>query len=305
MNKNIIITIFFVILSCLLIYWKIKKYKFNNWMLNTKLLKKLNNKKLLWIYWDDLNGFENRSEYIKLCLETIQKHSYDFTLIMLSKDNIEKYLPELIEIKYYINLEKILLPQKVDLYRIMLMYKYGGFYMDADTILLKSPIKLFNLLEKYDYIGFGCTGTICFPKNAYGYPSNSIIISKKNTKLMKNIFDNIIDRLQQNTDFKDDKNYFEIGKFAIWEELNKLIKNENYKYYHIISEIGIRDIEGKWVTADRLFSSENFNFRDEDKLVMILLYNNMMGDLRELTRHTILYSNWKISNYLKKSLDII
>ncbi len=185
-NKNMIkyIIIFYVILSCLWIFYKIKNYKFNNWMLNTKMVKFLNNKKILWVYWDDLDGFENRYEYIKLCLETIQKHSQDFTLIMLSNDNIEKYLPELIEIKYHINLEKLLLPQKVDLYRIMLMYKYGGFYMDADTILLNSPIKLYDMLEKYDYIGFGCTGTKCFPEDGYGYPSNSIIISKKNTKLM-------------------------------------------------------------------------------------------------------------------------
>jgi hypothetical protein len=47
------------------------------------------------------------------------------------------------------------------------------------------------------------------------------------------------------------------------------------------------------------------DFRDEDKLVMILLYNNMMKNLRELTRDTILYSNWKIANYFKKSLDIV
>ena len=307
MNRNMIknIIIFSVILTCLWAFWKIRKYKFNSWMLDTKLIKKLNNKKILWVYWDDLDGFENRPEYIKLCLETIQRHSTDFTLIMLTKDNIENYLPELIEIKYRINLEKLLLAQKVDLYRIMLMYKYGGFYMDADTILLKSPIKVYDMLDKYDYIGFGCTGTKCFPENEYGYPSNSIVISRKNTKLMKNIFDNIIIRLQQNTDFKDNKNYFEIGKFAIWEELNKLIKNEKYKYYHIISEIGIRDTEGKWVTADRLFSYEKFDFRDEDKLVMILLYNNMMKNLRELTRDTILYSNWKIANYFKKSLDIV
>ncbi len=303
MIHNIII--FSVIVSCLLIYLKIREYKFNNWKLNTKMVKNLNNKKILWIYWDDLDGFKNRYDYIKLCLETIKKHSYDFKLIMLSKDNIETYLPELIEIKYYINLEKLLLPQKVDLYRIMLMYKYGGFYMDTDTILLKSPIKIYDMLKKYDYIGFGCTGEKCFPENKYGYPSNSIIISRKNTKLMKNIFDNIISRLQQNIDFKDDKNYFEVGKFAMWVELNKLIKNDNYKYYHIISEIGIRDTEGKWITTDRLFSSENFNFRDEDKLVMILLYNNMMKKLRELSRETIIYSNWKVSNYFKKSLDIM
>lgn len=298
-NNKIIVLIVLIIIFLLIIlnkYYSNKRYTFNEWINSNNI-----DGKILWIYWDDLNGIENRPDYISLCIETIKKNSDGFNLIMLSKDNIDYYLPELKEIEKNINLEKLMLAQKVDLYRIMLLYKYGGLYIDADTILLSTPIELYNKLEYYDFIGYGCTGDICFPENSYGKPSNGVLISRKNTILMKNIFDNIIFRLQSNKDFKLTNNYFEIGKYPIWEELNKLIKN-GYKYYHIKSEIGIRDTKGLWVTADRLFSSEQFEFKDEDKLIMIILYNNMMKDLKNIKRDEIMESDWKVTNFFKKAL---
>jgi hypothetical protein len=252
--------------------------------------------KIMWIYWDDLNGIENRPDYISLCLETIKKYSTNFNLIILNKDNIEYYLPELKEIKIQYDLDRLLLAQKVDVYRIMLLYKYGGFYLDTDTILLKNPINLYNLLNEYDFVGYGCTGNICFPESSYGYPSNGVLIARKNSILMKNVFDNILNRLESDTDFTSSDNYFEIGKYPIWEELKKLTQN-GYKYYHIKSEIGIRDTSGKWVTAERLFSNEEFYFKDEDKLVMIVLYNNMMKDLKKIKKEEIFNSDWKIKKF--------
>ncbi len=316
MKTHIIIIILLAIAIIYLLHKRNNKRKYTS---NLELIKKSNSSNIdlkvvnntisnyFWIYWDDLNGIENRPAYIDLCLETIKKNTKDFNLVILSKDNIDSYLPELKDIRQIINLDKLVLAQKVDLYRIMLLYKYGGFYVDTDTIILKNPIILYNILvnsKEYDYVGYGCTGDICFPENAYGYPSNGVMISKPGTLLMKNVFNNIIRRLlNSNVDFKSQDNYFEIGKYPIWEELDLLIKNKNYKYYHIKSEIGVRDTSGKWVTASRLFSEEKFKFKDEDKLIMVVLYNNMMGDLKKIKREEILKSNLNIAKYFKLAFN--
>ena len=293
MIKFVIIIIIILLLLFLLKYTYQKKYKFNNWHIPVNII----NNKIIWIYWDDLNGIENRPYYITLCLNSIKKNTKEYNLIELNKNNIYYYLPELKEIEKNINLDKLKLAQKVDLYRIMLLYKYGGLYLDTDTILLKSPDKLYKLLDEYDYIGYGCTGNICYPKNSYGRPSNSIMLSRKNTELMLNIFNNIINKLQDDIDFKNPDNYFVIGKYIIWYELDLLIK-KGYKYYHVVDDIGIRDTNGKWVTADRLFSNEKFNFINEDNLIMILLYNNMMDNLKKIKKEDIDKSDWKIKQFI-------
>ena len=79
----------------------------------------------------------------------------------------------------------------MDYYRILLLYKYGGLYIDADTLVLRDPIEIIEKLKNYDFVGFGCTGLKC--NYGYGNPSNGILASRPNTKLMRNIKNNIID----------------------------------------------------------------------------------------------------------------
>jgi hypothetical protein len=298
--------ILFICLIIIFIFIYLKTYYINKTTLSYQLL----SKPTLWIYWDDL---QPRPGYIELCLSTIYKNSYDFNLYLLNKDNILDYLPEIKSYEIYFN--DLLLAQKVDIYRIWLMYKYGGLYIDTDTILLKSPIKLYNLLNKYDYIGYGCTGDICFPKDAYGYPSNGIIFSRPNTLLMKNILNSCLQKIMTNNkkiNYSNPDTYYDLGKVIIWEELTNIIKLTKYKYYHIDKEIGIRDENGKWVTPNRMFSNENYKFYGESKrksqreseLVMIPLYNNMMKDYRKYSKDDILNLNYNISKYFKKALDI-
>ncbi len=118
MNKNIIILVILIVLVVLLIITYKKK---------TNKIQQINqvnssNYNYFWVYWDDLNGRDNRPAYIDLCLQTIKKHTTkDFNLVMLSKENIDNYLPELVELRKQVDLDKLVLAQKVDLYRIMLL----------------------------------------------------------------------------------------------------------------------------------------------------------------------------------------
>jgi hypothetical protein len=194
---------------------------------NTKIINNTD-KPNLFLYWEGI-----MPAYIDMCKQTIYKHaSESFNIIFLNDKNIDEYLPELKENK--LDFSRLKIAQKVDYYRILLLYKYGGLYMDIDILCMRNPIEIMmKLNDEIDFVGFGCTGNIC--KYGYGKPSNGIMASKPNTELMKNILRHYEMKLKEIND-KDinnnDINYFEFGKFIIWQELDVLIKNHNYKYFH-------------------------------------------------------------------------
>ena len=156
MKITMILTIIIIIIFIYLIYEKYNIKHFTNSYDNTQI-NELNktSKPYLWQYWEG-----NMPDYISLCMETVDNHcSKDFNIIRLNKQNIQMYLPEIKQYNDKIN--KLIIPHQVDIYRIMLLYKYGGIYMDADVIVLRNPIEIINKLKEFDFVGFGCTGEIC------------------------------------------------------------------------------------------------------------------------------------------------
>ncbi len=315
MNKIIIVLIAIVICISFFIFYNknknisnpkkiiIKDEKINK---INKIIK-VNDKPYLWLYWEN-----TMPPYIAMCKDTIYKHcSESFNIIFLNNNNIYDYLPELKDDKY--DFSKLKIAQKVDYYRILLLYTYGGLYLDLDIICMKNPIEIINKLENddnIDYVGFGCTGNIC--KYGYGKPSNGIMASKPKTELMKNILTHYEMKLQDinNKDIKNkDINYFEFGKFIIWQELDNLIKNNNYKYFHYSNTFdGTRDVNGRWVHMGRLFSDENIKYDDESNLLFVVLYNSDLDDVdktyRYKTKDILLKSNINFTKYYKKSMNI-
>ena len=74
-------------------------------------------KPYIWQYWEG-----SMPDYIKICMETVDKHCLnDFNIIRLNQNNIRDYLPEISE--YSKEIDKLIIPHKVDIYRIMLLYK--------------------------------------------------------------------------------------------------------------------------------------------------------------------------------------
>jgi hypothetical protein len=254
-------------------------------------------KPYLWQYWDNIDNNKTPA-YIELCLETVNNNcSKNFNIVRLNKDNIKKYLPELN--KYQNKLDKLIIAHKVDIYRIMLLYKYGGIYMDCDIIVLRDPIEIINKLEFYDFVGFGCTGSIC--QYGYGHPSNWILASKKNTKLMKNILDTLLNKIETQDKFE----YHDLGKMVIWKELKKLISNENYTYYHYPNKIdGTRDKNGYWITSNRIFSDKEINYEDEDNMMFLILYNSNIGDnIKKMSKERLLSEKNNYVKFINKGLS--
>jgi hypothetical protein len=268
----------------------------------TKLNKGM--KPYLWLYWEG-----NMPAYIQMCKETIYEHcSKSFNIVFLGKDNIDEWLPELEEKK--LDFTKLKIAQRVDFYRILLLYKYGGLYMDMDIIVMRDPIEIMDKLNFNDFVGFGCTGNVC--KYGYKYPSNWLLASRPNTKLMKNIltgYEAKLNEINNNKIENKDINYFDFGKHLIWKELHKLIDEENYTYYHYKNKFdGTRDNDGHWVTMQRLFSNEKIVYEDESNLMLVVLYNSDLDDFdksfRTKSKEELLNYNINFTKFYKKSLNI-
>jgi len=135
-----------------IVYNKItKNYK---QLINKYKDKKIENKKSnkVWLYW--YQGEKNAPEIVKLCIKSIKENLIDSEVIVLTKDNIEKYikLPEYINEKYKNG--KIGNAHYSDIIRVGLLKKYGGTWIDA-TIFITKNIKQ-SELEKLKTIKFKC-----------------------------------------------------------------------------------------------------------------------------------------------------
>lgn len=263
------------------------------------------NKPILWFYWENIVG-RKKPEYIDLCIDTIYKHcSKDFQIIHLDNKNIYDYLPNLRK-----DINNLKLAQKTDYIRLALLYYYGGIWIDADTIVMRSLIDIVHKIkEGYDYIGFGCSKNICM--DGYPYPSNWLMAAPKGSTLIKctladvnNLLDNLFSSRKKELD------YFEIGKIALWRNIDRLM-SKGYAYYHYSSEYDAsRDKDGIWVNVDNHISKEKTILLNEDKLFVVPLENNkFMGDnpkynwFSDLSKSDIINGDYWISYLFRKSLS--
>jgi hypothetical protein len=255
-------------------------------------------KPYLWQYWDNIDGKETPA-FISLCLKTVDIHcSNSFEIVRLTKNNIFKYIPELE--KYKDKMDKLIIAHKVDIYRILLLHKYGGIYMDADIICLKDPIEIMHKLNDYDFVGFGCTGNNC--QMGYAKPSNWILASQPNSILMGRVLKNVLDKVENKKDF----DYHDLGKMVIWEEMDNLIKNNDYKYFHYPNKVdGSRDKHGNWIDTSVVFSNYPVEYENESIMMFYVFYNSgITPEVKGMSESELLSQDWNYTKFLKKGLNI-
>ena len=262
-------------------------------------------KPIIWSYWENKPG-KTRPEYIDLCYETFSKHNrHDFDIKILDEKTVYDYLPDLRK-----DINNLPLPQKSDYVRIALLYKYGGIWLDADTIVVRNLKPIIDKLnEGFDFIGFGCSYDIC-DKEISGFPkpSNQAQACKKNSKLVKLVLEKLDKKLNEKKNTGHDFGYFDLGKLVIWDALQELMKDKEYKYYHYNSSFdGSRDKSGHWINWKNHFSILPTEFLNQDDLFFVFLVNNKYATeypwFNKLSRKQILNGPWWISQLLRKSLN--
>ena len=120
---KIITLLILIIISILSIeYYKIYKETFE---INTSIPKKI------WTYWDN----DRLPEIIEKCINTWKKHNPNYEIIVLSKQNLLKYLPDIdfSKIKHIDAAARF-----SDMVRLYILAKYGGIWSDASIICQKS-----------------------------------------------------------------------------------------------------------------------------------------------------------------------
>lgn len=255
------------------------------------------NQKIIWTYWENMNGAKEYPTHIKLCFETFYKHLSNYKIIVLNNHTIKQYLPNVRN-----DLNDLLIAQKVDYYRIALLEKYGGIWIDADSIVMRNLDEIFDKLNNgYDFVGFGCTGTICF--NGKFRPSNWMLASKKNGLLMKTTLDLLNKKLDSNN---KSHSYHDLGKLVIWNALD-ILKQSGYDYYHYGSEYdGSRDSNGYWIETSRHFSTADIKLPDESKLFLVFLTNSGINEQQpwviSAKREDLLNGNFWVSKMFRKAL---
>ena len=239
-----------------------------------KKYKPIKMKKNIWIYWENMNG-NKCPTFIKLCMDSIKKHYGKYNLVILNEQNIHKYLPNLRK-----DFDNLLIAQKVDYYRVALLYKYGGIWLDADVIAMNDIKPVFDKLDEgYDYVGFGCTGMSCTCvecNNGHFRPSNWVMASRPKGILMKVCLDKLNTKLdnRNNKDVQNDKTYHDYGKIILWQSLADL-KPLGYDYFHYDARHdGTRDSNKQWIYSMNLFSTNDTKFIDEKSLFFVVIYNN-------------------------------
>lgn len=151
----------------------------------------------LWQYWENY-----KPPFIKICQDIARyKNPSIYRLINYSDLSSLLSLP--------CNVQNLNVAFRVDLYRICLLYHYGGIWLDSDCVCMKNLSFLLKNLEEYDFV--------CFEEipSAGGHTNspNSFFASRPKGKTISYIYNRIIEKINK----KETNKWGEIGGDLISE----------------------------------------------------------------------------------------
>lgn len=103
----------------------------------------------IWVLW--FQGESEMPDIVKLCYRNILKYANGRKVILLTKDNIGRYLQISDDIYEKVYKGYIGYANFSDLIRVSLLYLYGGTWIDA-TVFVKAPIDNSNSNKIFDSI---------------------------------------------------------------------------------------------------------------------------------------------------------
>jgi hypothetical protein len=108
--------------------------------------------KKVWTFWDSANP----PEIVNKCIQTWRKHNPNYEIILLNKENILEYLPE-VDFSKIKHIHGNSIEKFADMVRIHILSKYGGIWSDASIICLKpfdSWIPQLQEKKNAEFVGF-------------------------------------------------------------------------------------------------------------------------------------------------------
>lgn len=130
---------------------QIKKYLEKKYSYVIKNYKNYNSKETpqsnnIWIFW--WQGIDCAPEIVKNCINSIKKYLPNYNIVIITKDNVNKYyqIPDFIKNK--LENKELTFTTFSDILRMNLLKTYGGFWMDATIYLTDDP---FKEIDKNDF----------------------------------------------------------------------------------------------------------------------------------------------------------
>lgn len=253
----IIIFIIFYLLFFIINYNINKVFKYENF-LNEQI------PKIIIQTWKD-NNIPNK---YKNDINSIKNYNKDYKFLFFNDNDIDKFIKDNYP-KYYISYNKLpVIIQKIDFFRYIAIYHYGGFYFDLDITGFKS----FNDLLDYDCIlpiDTHITYLMCKYRRRYKkYCNDNMKIllgqyafgAKKNNKFIKLL----IDTIHNNIDL-----YINI--------YNVYYKNNKLQYVYS-------------TTGPDFVTNIYMNYNDKDNIH--ILYNKKNQYFGDYAKHNH-YGTWK------------
>jgi hypothetical protein len=112
--------------------------------------------KLLWLYWENPPG-RTEPPHITLCRQILLSKCRDCTVILVTRENLHHYLPDLTsrvhEVRLVTSPNEPCIAIKCDFIRAFLLERYGGIYIDCDAVVLKDLAEIFARFEVAEFIG--------------------------------------------------------------------------------------------------------------------------------------------------------
>lgn len=148
MNNN-----YYIIVGIIIALWLFLIFYTNFEGFENNLINSNENKipKIIWTYWDS----DDLPEIVIKCINTWKKYNPNYKIIILNKNNTEKYLPnvDFTKMKNIHDSEA----RYSDMVRLHILSKYGGIWSDASIICME-PFDnwILNMQKKTDaeFIGF-------------------------------------------------------------------------------------------------------------------------------------------------------
>ena len=110
----------------------------------------VNNKKIWCMWWQ---GIENAPDLIKVCINSIEKYSEDYELVIITKDNFENYAEFPPEIIKKLEVGEITVTHFSDIMRARLLSLYGGIWVDATMFICD------HIFKEFDDIAFNTSSS--------------------------------------------------------------------------------------------------------------------------------------------------
>jgi hypothetical protein len=108
--------------------------------------------KKVWTFWDT----PNPPEFVNKCIGTWKKHNPNYEVIVLHKENVSEYLPE-VDFSKIKHIHETSPEKYSDMVRLHILAKYGGIWSDASIICLKPYDTWIHSLQQKknsEFVGF-------------------------------------------------------------------------------------------------------------------------------------------------------